>query len=169
MISCKANSTEHLQGLLAGQLSLAAELEEVMRAKQLCLVRCDLSTLRELSEREQSVALQLSTVDAQRLAEAQRLAQLLSLHPDTVTASQVCAALPPGAEREQLAALGRVLSAKLALLYQLNDDNRVLAHHLLDYSAMVLRLLAHGQGSVSYGSDGRVSEGQPRAMLDDRV
>ena len=54
------------------------------------------------------------------------------------------AALPEHPGREQLAVLLKALSAKLSALSSLNEDNRILANNLLEYTGMVLRLLAHG-------------------------
>jgi flagellar biosynthesis/type III secretory pathway chaperone len=65
--------------------------------------------------------------------------------------------------------LGQALTSKLKVLAQLNDDNRMLASGMLEYTGMVLRLIARGPGGASYGASGRLSDGQPRAILDDRI
>jgi flagellar biosynthesis/type III secretory pathway chaperone len=160
--------TDALGDLLADQLALCSELETALRQKQDCLVQLDLEHLQQRADCEQSLSLQLSKLELLRQAAARELTQDLGL-PDDAGVSRIVSALPDGAARDGLNVLGQALSAKLKVLSQLNDDNRMLASGMLEYTGMVLRLISRGPGGTSYGASGRLSDGQARAILDDRI
>lgn len=160
--------TDALGDLLANQLALCSELEAALRQKQDCLVQLDLEHLQQRADTEQSLSLQLSKLELARLAAARELALGLGL-PEASGMSRILSALPEGDARNGLSVLGQALSSKLKVLAQVNDDNRMLASGMLEYTGMVLRLIAHGPGGTSYGASGKLSDGQPRAILDDRI
>jgi flagellar biosynthesis/type III secretory pathway chaperone len=170
MTSSLAANTTSLLSLLADQLLLCAQLEDALKFKQACLLKHQLDALQQASEQERGLALQIGRLEAQRLAVTNELAQDLALAPGA-SISGITAALGAGDAEAcaALTALGAALASKLEILSQLNDDNRVLASSLLEYTGMVLRLLARGPGGESYSASGRLSDGQPRAMLDDRI
>lgn len=168
MTSSLVDNITALSDIVAGQLALAVDLEEVLRAKRDCLVAHKLEELQRLSERELSLAQELGRLDTQRTDAAAGLATQLGLDPGA-TSSRLLAALPQQPEREQLALLLKTLGARLHVMNGLNEDNRILASNLLQYTGMVLRLLAHGPGGASYSASGRLSDGAPRPMLDDRI
>ncbi len=170
MTSSKAASTTALLSLLADQLLLCSQLEDALHFKQDCLLYHKLDQLQRASEQERGLALRIGQLEAERLNATRELAQCLGL-PPTTGVNQIADALgaSDAEAREALIALGAALASKLATLSGLNDDNRVLASSLLEYTSMVLRLLARGPGGESYSASGRLSDGQPRAMLDDRI
>lgn len=176
MTSTANNSLTQLGHLLADELAAATALEAVMTDKQHALVTHQLDLLQALCEREQAAAQRMAQIDARRCDSSLGLARQLGIPAEGLTLKQLAVSLPgegaPGGQeaREWLLLLARSLSAKLHTLSRLNDDNRVLTNNLLDYTAMVMRLLALGPGGQSYSKSGRPTGLQPaRAMLDNRV
>lgn len=170
MTSSTSVNTTALINNLADQLLLCSQLEDALKLKQDCLVRHRLDLLQHASEQERGLALQIGRLEAERRGISDRLAGCIGL-ADGSGVSQICAALSCGDAEgtEALTALGAALASKLSSLTRLNDDNRVLANNLLEYTGMVLRLLARGPGGESYSARGLVSGGQPRAIVDDRI
>jgi len=174
MTSCTRNREEagslfaRLAEVLGDELTIAGELEQALEEKQAALVGCKVELLKSLAEHELRQAQRLRAVDGEREAIAtelnghnggngQKLGELVCLNGATQS-------------RERLDALAVALKLKLTRLNQLNEDNRVLTQNLLDYTAMVMRLIAGGAESTGYSPDGTLNtEAVLRALVDDRI
>ncbi|MBN2081906.1 flagellar protein FlgN [bacterium] len=174
MTSSRADSLNQLIELMRQELALVRdELQPAMKAKRESLVQNQLDGLQSLAEREQALAGQLTALEAQRIlavGEVCRAHAINSEEGQRLSLIELLDLLPDGEPYTVLAGLARELQPALIELAWINADNSHLARNLLDYTAMILNVVTHGETKPRYGADGRYQKSaQDRAMLDNRI
>lgn len=176
MTSSKENkqSISCLLELLDAQTALLRdEMAPLLKCKQRALVANDLSQLQELAEREQTIAGQLAALEAERILAVSELAQQCNINADDavgLSLGELVQLLPDSEERIALAEHAAALKESLCELAWANEDNRHLTQNLLDYTAMVVRLVTQGEAQPGYTAAGKVADAAAeRAILDDHI
>jgi flagellar biosynthesis/type III secretory pathway chaperone len=176
MTSLKDSSeiVSHLLELLDSQTAvLRDEMAPLLKRKQRALVANDLSQLQELADKEQAIAGQLAALESERIPAVTELAQQYNINADDAAAlslGELVQLLPDGEARGKLAEHAAALKDSLCELAWANEDNRHLTQNLLDYTAMVVRLVTQGEAQPGYTAAGKVADGTAeRAILDDHI
>jgi len=174
MTSSKAASLTQLSELIRRELALVEdELQPAMQAKQQALVKNQLDGMQQLAEREQVLAGQLAALEAQRILAVGEVCRAHAINCEEgqqLSLEELLELLPDGEPYREIGELARALQPALIELAWINADNSHLARSLLDYTAMILNVVTHGETKPRYGADGRYQKSaQDRAMLDNRI
>ena len=176
MTSSELNSSVlALASTLAAQRTAASGLVEVLRLKQRILVEHRLDELQACAEREQALASRLALLETQRCSQSQALAEALGGAgglPVNTTLRELLGFLPDTEHTALLRETADSLQEELDELQGMNSVNCQLTQNLLDYTALVIRLLAQGNNHTAYSARGRLSDAPPGAglaLLDNRI
>jgi hypothetical protein len=169
MTSSELNSSIlALASTLAAQRTAAAGLAETLRLKQRILVEHRLGELQACAEREQALASKLALLESQRSAQSLVLAEGLAGPgglPAALTLCELLEFLPAGEHTELLRETADSLQEELDELQGMNSVNCQLTQNLLDYTALVIRLLTQGTNHAAYSARGRLNDAPPGAGL----
>ena len=109
-------------------------------------------------------------LEGERIAATAELAKAHSMDPEKVTLSDLLSAVHLEGEFSELPVLAEKLRGQLGVLTGLSRDNQLLARNMLEYTQIVMRLLATDSNSPRYSRQGQVADEQPtRSLLDNCI
>ena len=170
-----SSSALNLAGTLGAQCKAAAVLARTLRRKQRILVEHRLSELAPCAELEQVQANHLAQLEGRRASQTEDLAAALAGQgglPDGMPLRDMLVFMPETAETAELRSAADGLQVALSELQELNRDNSLLLQLQLDYTSLVLRLLAQGGQPPGYSARGQLStppHGAGLALVDNQV
>lgn len=157
-----------LEQVLREQLGLAERLKNILNDKRGLLVSSRLDLLPPILQSEETTVLELESRESERIALIALITTKAGLDRETRLADLIEALNIP--DRHPLRSLAGKLSKAVKDLREINGINATLSQNLVDYTSMVLRLIAYTSDKTNYDSEGGMhNEGVRRSLLDRRA
>lgn len=157
-----------LEKILREQLGLSERLKSILTDKRGLLVSSRLDLLAPVLQSEEATVLELEQRESVRIALIAHITATTGIDREMRLSELIEHLHIP--ERHPLRSLAGKLSKAVAELREINGVNATLTQNLVDYTSMVLRLMAYTSDKTSYDADGGTrNEGVRRSLLDRRA
>ncbi len=157
-----------LEQILREQLGLAERLKGILTDKRGLLISSRLDLLPPVLQSEEATVLELESRESARIALLAHIAAKTGIDREA-RLSEIIEILNIPA-RHPLRSLADKLKRIVAELREMNGVNATLTQNLVDYTSMVLRLIAYTSDKSSYDAGGDLhNEGIRRNLLDRRA
>lgn len=143
-------------------------LQTLKERERAAVLRVDLDALDACNREQDRIQVDLVIQEQRRRQAVAHLAEAWGAVPEALTLSAICARLPND-EAEPLRALGQTLAERVETVRRLNDTNRTLVEHALEFVKDAVRWLAGSAGlGQTYTARGEVGPPPGGPMVLDR-
>ena len=144
---------DRLIEILQSQLSLFSELLELSRQKKAYLVKNDIEGIRRLTACENSLIGKLQRLERERVSMVSDLAKRLNVSITGLTLTKLAESAREPQVKKQLGCLRVQLRSQMDELKSVNEQNKTLINHSLEYIDFTMNLLRNTVSGPVYAGD----------------